>query len=260
MEDIKRRNITQTAVLLVIAILSATLIASLFSSPAFHKRSVSYLDEKRTTVMEISAAAIAASTAVSMIPGDAGTPLAQKLADLSGYAMIVVCALFLEKYLTTVTAVAAFRFLIPICCLILIGTVWLQSEKFKRMAMRIILISLSVFAIVPVSVEISRIIENTYQNSVEETIETAKEDAEEIQNNSQNQTILDQFINSVAGGAKELIGRFEKTLNNLIEALAVLIVTSCVIPLCVILSFIWIGKGILQNEEFIPYRKAGMKF
>ena len=59
------------------------------------------LDDKKTTALELTAAATAASAAITLIPGDAGTPIADKLADLSSYFLIVVCAIYLEKYLVT---------------------------------------------------------------------------------------------------------------------------------------------------------------
>ena len=77
------------------------------------------LDDKKTTALELTAAATAASAAITLIPGDAGTPIADKLADLSSYFLIVVCAIYLEKYLVTITGLAAFKLLIPIGCILL---------------------------------------------------------------------------------------------------------------------------------------------
>ena len=45
----------------------------------------------------------------------------------------------------------------------------------------------------------------------------------------------------------------EKTLNDFIEALAVMLVTSCVIPVLVLLFFVWITKVILGME--LPVKK-----
>lgn len=55
------------------------------------------LDDKKTTALELTAAATAASAAITLIPGDIGTPIADKLADLSSYFLIVVCAIYLEN-------------------------------------------------------------------------------------------------------------------------------------------------------------------
>ena len=40
----------------------------------------------------------------------------------------------------------------------------------------------------------------------------------------------------------------ETSLNNFIEALAVMIVTSCVIPILVLMFFVWLVKTLLNVE------------
>lgn len=59
-------------------------------------------------------ATTATSALITLIPGDVGTPIAEKVADLSGYLLIVLCAIFLEKYLVTITGYAAFKIFIPV--------------------------------------------------------------------------------------------------------------------------------------------------
>ncbi len=46
------------------------------------------LEEKKITVMEMTAAVAASSIAVAAIPGDATTPLADQIAELGSYLMI----------------------------------------------------------------------------------------------------------------------------------------------------------------------------
>ena len=64
-------------------------------------------------MLELTAASTAASAAITLLPGDTATPIAEKLADLSGYFLIVLCAIFLEKYLLTITSYVSFTILIP---------------------------------------------------------------------------------------------------------------------------------------------------
>ena len=44
--------------------------------------------------------------------------------DLSGYFVVVLCAIFLEKYLVTITGFAAFKVLIPIACVLISANVF----------------------------------------------------------------------------------------------------------------------------------------
>ena len=49
------------------------------------------------------------------------------------------------------------------------------------------------------------------------------------------------------------------SLSNFIEALAVMIVTSCIIPLLVLLFFLWLVKLILGVNVELPMRGYGRK-
>mgnify|MGYP000240661576 CR=1 FL=1 len=71
------------------------------------------LEEKKITVMEMTAAVAASSIAVAAIPGDATTPLADQIAELGSYLMIAAGAVMLEKFLLAITGHAAFSLLIP---------------------------------------------------------------------------------------------------------------------------------------------------
>ena len=107
------------AALLAAAILSFALVTPWAASAETHAASLTALEEKQSTVLELAAASTAASAAITLLPGDAATPIAEKLADISGYFLLALCAIYLEKYLLTVTAYAAFRLLVPAACLLL---------------------------------------------------------------------------------------------------------------------------------------------
>ena len=53
--------------------------------------------EKKAIVM--TGTSIALATAAALVPGDATTPIANKLADVAGYMVIVSAAIVIEKYL-----------------------------------------------------------------------------------------------------------------------------------------------------------------
>ena len=79
---------------LLIGILSFTVLEKYASAPESHQTTIASLDEKKATVLELTAATTATSALITLIPGDVGTPIAEKVADLSGYLLIVLCAIF----------------------------------------------------------------------------------------------------------------------------------------------------------------------
>ena len=87
--------------------------------------------------MELAAASTAASAALSAILGDAATPISVKLADLSGSFLIVLSAIYLEKYLVTITGYASFGVLIPLACGLFILNVFLKKMSIQTILYKI---------------------------------------------------------------------------------------------------------------------------
>lgn len=117
---------------LLIACISIFVLAKYAASPELHANTIRSLDEKKTTVMELTAASTATSAAITLIPGDTATPIAEKLADLSGYFLIVLCAIYLEKYLVTITGYAAFVVLIPAACVLYSSSVFVKRKGMQE--------------------------------------------------------------------------------------------------------------------------------
>lgn len=262
MKYFEKRTLLLAIIPLILALLSATVVSKVTSSTEFHQASIEALDEKQTTVMELAAASTAASAAITLIPGDVATPIAEKLADLSSYFLLVLCAIYLEKYLLTVTGYAAFHILIPIACVCGSLFVFLGWNILREVAKRLAIFSIAIFLVIPASLKISTLIEETYSASIEQTLETAKQATTEIESSADaeetEQGLLSGWlskvtdgISNVATGVSEKVGDL---LNDLIEALAVMLVTSCVIPILVLLFFVWIIKILIGIEIPINYR------
>ncbi len=236
---------------LIIMLLSIFVLSNIATSPAFHAKSIAALDEKKTTVMELTAASTAASAAITLLPGDTATPIADKLADLSTYFIIVVCAIFLEKYLLTITGFLSFDILIPAACFLFIINVFWKNDTCKLIIKRILLFAFAAVMIIPLSIRVSNMVEDTYKSSIDNTIQAAKEVTEDTQKAS-DQGLFSDIISKVTDGISKItnniVDKVEDVLNNLIEALAVMIVTSCLIPVLVLLFFVWLLKLVLGSH------------
>ena len=96
------KKLIASALLLAFALLSFFVIADKASSPAAHRTSIDALDDKKITVVELTAATAVGATALALVPGDATNPIANQIAKLSSYLTLVVGAIMLEKFLVTV--------------------------------------------------------------------------------------------------------------------------------------------------------------
>ena len=182
MNFIKQKCIT-AAVLLLVAILSITVVGKYASAPENHQKTIASLDEKKQTVMELTAASTVTSALITLLPGDTATPIAEKMADVSGYLLIVLCAIYLEKYLVTITGYVAFTYLIPIACGLWIFNLIFANATVRKLAAKLAVFGLAISFVVPASVKISDLIGDTYQAQIEATIEDAK-DTQNILENS----------------------------------------------------------------------------
>lgn len=266
MRENNKIKVLMVVVPLIIAFFSVFVVSGIASSVEFHAGSIASLDEKQTTVLELTAASTAASAAITLLPGDTATPIAEKLADLSSGFLVVLCAIYLEKYLLTLTGFAAFNFLIPISCVLYAANVFLKRDGIRTIAKKLLIFGIAIVLVIPVSIQVSNLIEDTYQASIEATIESAKQTTGEVENSTEELTgesekgfleglisKITDGISNVASGISEKVGDM---INSFIEALAVLLVTSCVIPILVMLLFVWLVKITFSVSLPVSYTGA----
>ncbi len=267
----RRHKAIVVAVLALVGLLSFFVIGEIASSPEAHANTIESLDEKKDTVMTLVAGSSGTSTAITLLPGDAGTPIAEKLVDLSSDFLIVIAAIYLEKYLLTIIGFLTFKVIMPLGCAMLCVAVLMRGQPRLRawlvnFVLKVSLVGIAMYMVVPVSVFVSGMIERTYESSLNATLENAQQTAEAIEKGAQEEsseeteskgiieTIQDipsaiqQIPNEVTG----LVEEAKEALNNFIEALAVMIVTSCIIPILVLLFFLWIVKALLGVSVELP--------
>ena len=131
------KKIAAVLAILAVMILSMSVFSKVASDPSNHEKTIEALDEKKSDVLKLTAATAAASTALAAIPGDATTPVANKLADLTSYFLVILMVVFLEKYLVTLTGYAAFSVLIPAACVLLAVGICLNRNLLKILAAKI---------------------------------------------------------------------------------------------------------------------------
>lgn len=249
------KRVIVVVVLMLIALISTFAISKVASSPEFHAKTIQSLDKKKVTVMELTAATAATSTAIALIPSDATTPLANQIMGLSSYLLIVIGAIFLEKILLTLTGYVTFTFLIPIACILYVIYLYARKDILRNLAIKLGVFGIVIFMVVPVSVQVSNLIESRYQTSINQTIEEAKDAGVATEENTSQESVetggwsgftskAKEVISNIGDNVSGLIHKGEKALSNFIDAVAVLIITSCVIPILVLIFFIWIVKMI----------------
>ena len=250
-----QKHLIYSLICIAIALISFFAISNWATSADTYSRIINTLNELQKKALELTGTATALATGAAAIPGDATTPIANKLADVAGYMVIVYAVIIIEKYLLTITGYIAFKILFPIGC-ILMATGNFMKAGWKEFIYRI---------------GIKNKVNETYAKSydmdftLEDTEKLLDKDNDsasaansnktnDIENNNTPSSITD-FINNlkdkvsdavdtVGTAASEKIDAIEKGLNKILEGVAVMIVTTCAIPVLVMLTFVWILKSI----------------
>lgn len=291
---------------LLIAILSFALFSNYAASDKLHNDTIATLQAKQDKVLQLSAASTAIAAGASLVLGDRAVAVSNKLLDLTGYFIIILSAILLEKYLVTVMGLVSFKIIIPIACIIFSIFTLIDRENMRKLAVKLVTFAVVAFLVIPFSVVISNVIENTYGNTINKTIEEGESLKEELEvfsdkaindvnsgstisnyekaeveendsSSSENGNWIDSIKNNVGnfvsgakenvssaignvvktvtGKAKEWIDKLTTQLNNMIDAIAVMIVTTCVIPILVIVFLIWIVKMLFSVNINIDTKK-----
>ncbi len=268
-------------------------LSFLFSRPETYISTNAVLDEQKSVTMGLVATTTSASIAISAIPGDVGSSISNQLADLSGKLAVILAIIYFEKFMmTTMGMVGMIVMAIGVGFIsfrYLKRRDWQQRPGLMQFGIKIMVVGLCIATLVPVSTGISSMINNEYQvyQQAETTQQTGTDANEQAQAESSDQqqdessdsssdtqssgNILDALgsvfssgaeavangVSAVATGASDAINSIGNTLNSLIDTVAVMIVTSCLVPIVVLLFYFWIikivtgfdGSGYLKNAQ-----------
>ena len=249
------------AVLLALTIvLSCTVIGNKLTDPATYSHTIEMLDHNRTTVLGLTAASAAASAAVSALPDDICSPLAQEISEFTTYFMLILSVIYLEKYLITILGAAACYLLIPAGCSALLINWFFPKGMLQSIGTKLVVFGAAVLLVIPTSVWVSDQINAIYSDSIEVTIASASAVSENLigeasEEGDETSTVIDEakaLLGDLSGSVAGVVEQFKNLLNRFIEATAVMIVTTCLIPILVIVFFVWIVKTLFNFQIILP--------
>lgn len=247
------RKILICAVLLLIAVVFALPVADLASSPATHGALIASIDDKVETVMKLTSSCTVASVGISAIPGDTASPIAQKLADLSFYFLLILCVLYTEKYMLTVIGLAAFRVLIPCACVLGMASLFKTPRGCRKLAVRLAVLAVALYVAIPAAIGLSDFVYCNYETSFASTLESAEQLTEQTSQLTQadgDKNIISAILGQLSESALSLSNKAANILSRFVETVAVLIVTSCVLPLLGLVFIMWIVKLLTGTDAF----------
>lgn len=169
--------------------------------------------------------------------------MAEKILDVTSYLVIALCALVLEKTLLTALGWFVFAILIPVVCGILILYFLLEKISFKALAIKFLIFSLIIPNIIPLSIKLSDIVYQSNQTNIEQMEDIIKNNGVvDEQKTEENESWFSPIKNKVLNGFSELSEDMKAMFNIFIDSVAVMLLTTCIIPFLVVVIVLWLVK------------------
>lgn len=239
---------------LLIALLSLLLLRPWVSSAETYTGLVESLDGKKATVTELVVASTAASAAISLLPDDTATPIAEQITKLGGFLGIVLAVLYLEKYLLPILGLLSSVILIPAACLFFVGHGLKAGSGWKkRIGILLLVCAMACLLVIPTGVWVSDRIEENFKTSIDSTMNAALQAADFPADTEEENASL---WRNITNAAQNTVNWAKQVLNIFIEAVVIMVVTNCVIPVLTLLFFVALVKqvaGIVKYSALPGY-------
>jgi len=258
----KNLRVFIAVILAMVIILSYTFVGNKLTDPASYSHTIEVLDHNRTVVLGLTAASAAASAAISVLPDDICSPLAQEISEFSTYFLLILSVIYLEKYLLTILGAVACYIFIPIGCGALLVNCFFPKDVLRGIGSKLVIFAAAMLLVIPTSVWVSDQINEIYSESIEITVESASAVSDNLidevsDENDENTSVIDEakaLLGDLSGSAAGVLEQFKNLLNRFVEATAVMIVTTCLIPILVLMFFIWIVKMLFNIQIILPVK------
>ena len=251
--EIHTEKLARILLAIFIIVFSIFVLAYKVPESEFVQETLESLEKSKTTVMEFSGATISVSLAITALPDDFGSPLAGTIADMNKYCIFIFAVLFVEKLIVVEGIKLSFAYIIPFACGLYILTVLSGKDIFKVFASKLMILGLAVVFVIPLSTHFTEKVCEDYLVYVDETISEANDGAEKVNEVMASgdeganvfEKLTDVFKTAVQG-ISDLLTYFENVLKKCVNSIAIMIVTTFVLPMVVLLFFRWLLKELFS--------------
>ena len=130
-------------------IFSCTFVGNKMTDPVTYTHTIEVLDRNRTTVLGLSAASAAASAAVSTLPDDMCSSIADQLSEFTSWFMMILGFIYLEKYLLTILGAVACYGLFPLGFGALLVDRFFPKSSLRSVGVKFVILGTAVLLTIP---------------------------------------------------------------------------------------------------------------
>jgi len=248
-----------------IAIFSIVVLARKIPEAEFVQNTVDRLEESQNTIMTFSGTTIATSLAISALPDDFASPLASTVSDLNTYFVFMFAVLFVEKLLVVEGIKIALMYIIPIACLLYVLSLLTAREMFKNFGIKLMILGISIIFVIPFSTHFTETVCEDYLDYVDETIAEADAGAAKINevmaSGNEESSFFDKLSNAFKTAIQsvtDLLNYFKNVIKKCVNSVAIMLVTTFVVPLLILMLFRWLLKELFALHIPMPSVKISL--
>ena len=246
-DTLSKKSWITYAILIAVALLSMFLLSNIFSSPKLHAGTIGIIDDLKMDVTMFNVVITASSTALTALPDDTGSSVADELDDLSFMMFMIMCILYAEKFLLTTFIWITFSFFVPGACVLGILFKRTKNKFYLKWIIKLVVLAIAFTAFIPLSVRITQNIEETHAESVDQAIDAVNDISKDTDSsNEEKKNAVVQFFNDLKDNVVNLLEAAKNMLSVLIDAVAVMMITRCIIPLLTAIAFIYVVRFIIK--------------
>lgn len=246
-------NITEKVAKLLLAIFfmvfSFTVLTYKIPECKYVQETITHLEKSQNTVMTFSSATIATSLAISALPDDFASPLANTVSDLNTYFVFMFAVLFVEKLIVVEGVKISLAYIIPAACILYMIFILTTKEVFKNFATKLLILGISVILVIPFSTHFTETVCKDYLVYVDETIAEADAGAAKVNevmtSSNEDSSFFDKLSNAFKTAIQsvtDLLTYFKNVVKKCVNSVAIMLVTTFVLPLLILMLFRWLLK------------------
>ncbi len=221
----------------------------------FYKESIESLEKSQDTVTKLTAVTLGISLVIDYLPDDYGSSLSKTLTDMDKYFVLLLAAIFLERIIAVEGSALAFTYLIPVACILYICSFIFKQKPVKVIANKIAILSLAIILVIPCSTHLGNVAGERYLDYVDSTIEETQNYTSKISDklteSDDSQTLIEKFANAVSvaiNSIKDIAKDIKAAIAKFMNSIAILIITTCVVPALTFIFFLWILQQIFSFD------------
>ena len=255
----RTEKLTKILFAVFLMVFSITVLSCKIPESAYVQESLASLEKSQATIMKFSGTTLSTSLAMSALPTDFATPLATTVSDLNTYFVFMFAVIFVEKLIVIEGSGLALTYIIPAACLLYLFFVLTSWETLKKFATKLLILGISIVMVIPLSTHFTETVCQDYLLYVDETIAEANEGSDKINDvmslDEEGSNLFDKLsdaFKTALQGASDLLTYFNNVIKKCVNSVAIMLVTTFVLPLLILLIFRWLLKELFSLNIAFP--------